>query len=67
MSSKIGVVVKVKAGAVKVRLVHDLRRSGVNAKVQMKERIVLPRLTDVAADTLQFLAQPAAESCDYMV
>eukprot|EP00972_Heterocapsa_arctica_P092095 13583390-Heterocapsa_arctica.AAC.1 len=39
----------------KARLIHDLRRSGVNAKITMKERIVLPRLEDVRQGLLALL------------
>ena len=48
VQSRIGVIVKEKEdGSTKVRLVHDLKRSGVNAQIIIKERIVLPRLFDV--------------------
>ncbi len=50
--NKIGVVAKVKHQLLKIRLIHDLRRSGVNAKVTMHERIILPRLMDVVRDLL---------------
>ena len=48
--SAIGVIVKVKAGVQKIRLVHDLRRSFVNQHILMSERIVLPRMSDVVED-----------------
>ena len=41
-------LVKMKAGVTKVRIIHDLRRSGVNASAEIPERIVLPRLMDAA-------------------
>ena len=47
-----GVISKIKNGALKLRLIHDLRRSGVNQLVQMRERVVLPRLSDLIADIL---------------
>jgi hypothetical protein len=53
--SRIGVIVKVVKERVKARLIHDLRRSGVNAKITMKERIVLPRLEDVRLGLLALL------------
>ena len=43
--AKIGVIVK---GA-KMRLIHDLRRNGTNARVTFQERLVLPRLKDLVA------------------
>ena len=54
--SAIGVIVKQKPGAKKkVRLVHDLRRSLVNAQIWCPERLVLPRLRDVVSDVLDLL------------
>ena len=48
--NKLGVVVKfTESGAKKSRVVWDLRRSGANSKCHQAERIVLPRLTDLAA------------------
>ena len=40
---------------IKVRLIHDLRRSGVNAKVLLSERLVLPRVGDIMIDILELL------------
>ena len=40
--SEIAVVVK----GTKVRLIHDLRRNGTNARVTFRERLVLPRVKD---------------------
>eukprot|EP00972_Heterocapsa_arctica_P041817 6164942-Heterocapsa_arctica.AAC.1 len=40
---------------IKARLIHDLRRSGVNANITMKERIVLSRLEDVRQGLLALL------------
>lgn len=49
--SKLGVVVKVKDdGSKKVRLVIDMRRSGTNAKAELPERLVLPRVWDAVRD-----------------
>ena len=50
--SRIGVVAKEKQGRLKLRLIHDLRRSGVNAKVAYEERVVSPRLKDDIQDAL---------------
>ena len=53
---------KEKLGELKVRPVHDLRRSGVNERVVVRERVVLPRVTDVVADTLDL--QEEWPKCD---
>ena len=50
--SRIAVVAKRRSGELKVRLVHELRRSGVNVKEKTHERVVLPRATDVVSDAL---------------
>ena len=47
MPSKVAVLVKYRDGRKKVRLIHDLSRSGVNINVDLPERIVLPRICDV--------------------
>ena len=60
--SRIGVVAKAKADKVKLRLVHDLRRSGVNAKMRTHERVVLPRLSDACEDVLTLIDTVGAES-----
>ena len=52
VTSSIGVIVKQKRDGKKVRLVHDLRRSGVNATIKFEERLVLPRLRDVMEDSM---------------
>ena len=53
--SKIACVVSSKDGHQKVRLIHDLRRSAVNAKIILRERLVLPRLCDVVQATLDLM------------
>ena len=58
--SKIGVISKEKAGKQKLRLIHDLRRSGVNEKVQFKERAILPRIEDAIRDVLKIIRQVGA-------
>ena len=50
--SKIGVIAKQKDDKLKVRLIHDLKRSGANQLVRTSERIVLPRISDVIDDAL---------------
>eukprot|EP00972_Heterocapsa_arctica_P112127 16430066-Heterocapsa_arctica.AAC.1 len=55
--SRVGAIVKAKAdGITKVRLIHDLRQSGVNAFIRLQERLVLPRLSD-AVEMLQDMLQ----------
>ena len=49
--SKLACIVKTREdGTLKVRNVLDLRRSGYNDGVQLKERIVLPRVKDLVED-----------------
>ena len=43
-------VSKMKGEAQKLRLIHDLRCSGVNQRITMRERIVLSRISDVVED-----------------
>ena len=46
--TKLGCIVKQKPdGGEKVRIIVDSRRSGVNGMVTLRERVVLPRVTDV--------------------
>ena len=53
--SKVGAVVTTKQDKKKVRLIHDLRRSLVNSEVVIKERLVLPRLSDLIDDTIDMM------------
>ena len=53
--SKIACIVSLKDGKQKVRLIHDLRRSAVNAKILLRERLVLPRICDVVTSTLDLM------------
>ena len=53
--SKMGCLVSEKDGRVKIRLIHDLRRSLVNSQVIVEERLVLPRLSDLIRDVLDLL------------
>ena len=46
-SKQIAVIAKVRNDVEKLRLILDLRRSGVNQKVKTSERLVLPRLVDL--------------------
>ena len=61
--AKIGVIVK---GA-KMRLIHDLRRNGTNARVTFQERLVLPRLKDLVAGIMDlFQAKHQGEGMDLL-
>ena len=65
--SRIGVIAKVKDGAQKLRLIHDLRRSGVNRQVRKPERLVLARLTDLREDILEMSAKAGADNWEAVV
>ena len=56
--SRIAVLVKLRGSRLKYRLIHDLRRSGVNQRARIPERGVLPRLRD-AIDSLLHVARGA--------
>jgi hypothetical protein len=53
--SRMGAILSLKDGKRKVRLIHDLKRSLVNTKVTICERLVLPGLTDLVNDVLDLL------------
>ena len=65
--SRIGVVAKEKQGQLKLRLIHDLRRSGVNDKVVIQERVVLPRLEDAIKDALELIQAVGPEAWEGVV
>ena len=46
--TKMACIVKMKQGREKVRIIVDMRRSGVNGRMSVHERVVLPRVSDVA-------------------
>ena len=55
--TKVGCLVKLKEdGAVKSRLIFDGRRSGVNGRITCRERVTLPRVSDVAQGFLQLVS-----------
>ena len=57
-------------GSTKLRLIIDMLRSGVNAHARVHERIVLPRVSDLLADTLDLLRAARAkpdESLEFLV
>lgn len=53
--TQLACIVKMKEGKEKVRLVVDMRRSGVNGQMQLLERVVLPRVPDVAKSCSELL------------
>lgn len=53
--TQLACIVKVKDGKEKVRLVVDMRRSGINGQMVLLERVVLPRIPDVAASCRELL------------
>ena len=63
--SKIGVIAKMKGGRRKIRLIHDLRRSGVNARIKTSERVVLPKLTDVVDSALSLMQKTGTTEIEY--
>lgn len=56
-------IVKESHGKEKVRLIVDMRRSGINGCMQLYERIVLPRVSDVAK-SVQEMAEVTPSSHD---
>ena len=44
--ARVAVIAKTRSGKLKLRLVHDSRRSGANALVRQRERVVLPSVVD---------------------
>ena len=71
--TKVACLVKTKEdGSEKVRLIIDSRRSGTNGRMTIRERVVLPRITDVAASLQRLLvcnngyrAWPSLMSADF--
>ena len=61
MLSKIGVIAKPQGDRVKLRLIHDLRRSGVNSRVKLTGRFVLPRLRDARDGILELIQRYCRE------
>ena len=56
--NKIGVIAKQVNEVTKLRLIHDLKRSGVNQRVVITERVILPRLSDLVEDLLTLIKKP---------
>ena len=56
--TKLACIIKMKGDLEKVRLVVDMRRSGINGMMQLFERVVLPRVSDVAESLRHVLQDP---------
>lgn len=54
--SKFGLVIKERAGVVRKRLILDAKASGISEVASKKERILLPRILDVAHNVLNLQA-----------
>ena len=65
--NRIGVIAKQKGDQLKLRLIHDLKRSGVNAKVQFQERLILPRLSDAKDDVLHAIKEAGHDNWECVV
>lgn len=52
---------KQKAGEEKVRVIVDMRRSGISGWMTFKERVVLPRISDCACALHERLKEARAE------
>ena len=56
VASKVAVLLKTREeGTTKVRLIIDLRRSGGNGGIELPERVVLPRLSDLTTSILELM------------
>ena len=60
--NRIGAFAKLKGNKQKLRLIHDLKRSGVNSKVKFNERFVLPRQADARDDVLHAIKEARHEN-----
>ena len=57
--SRIGLISKIRQGKTKIRIVFDSKRSLVSSATRRHERVILPRVTDTAADALDLMSQAA--------
>ena len=63
--SRMACIVKTRPdGSQKVRLVIDTRRSGVNGLASIRERVILPRVADVAASWMRLKNHNGWLQCD---
>ena len=54
--SRFGLVVKERNGIIKKRLILDAKASGISDFASKKERVILPRILDVAQNVLKLQA-----------
>ncbi len=59
--TKLACLVKTTSTGKKVRLVVDMRRSGINGLMDLKERVILPRITDLVS-AIQALLKLATQA-----
>ena len=61
--TKLGCIQKPRPdGTTKTRLIVDMRRSGINGKMEIRQRVVLPRVTEVASAWRHLQARNPGES-----
>eukprot|EP00435_Cladocopium_sp_Y103_P039029 s2094_g10.t1 len=66
--TKLGCIQKPKpGGGVKTRLVVDCRRSGINGLMIIRQRVVLPRVSDVALDWVMMMREDNDASIQFAV
>ena len=65
--SKVGAVVTMKNKRKKTRLIHDLRRSRVNAMTTVPERVVLPRLMDAGQSLFDIMVSKHQGTAEAMI
>ena len=66
--TKLACIIKIKDGKEKVRLVVDMRRSGINGLMALRERVILPRVSDVAESVhALFLKNNRSPNCEFFI
>ena len=61
--TKLACIIKQRGDVEKVRLLVDMRRSGINGLMDLRERIVLPRISDVADSLRHIVRDPRNRGC----
>jgi hypothetical protein len=65
VASKVALILKEKPdGTTKTRMIVDMRRSGVNGGVVIKERIVLPRMSDFTDSIIDLMESDLADGSE---
>lgn len=65
--TKLGCIIKQKEdGSEKVRIIVDSRRSGVNGMVYLRERVVLPRMTDITSAWYRLMSSHHGQTVEAM-